>query len=178
MTKAKKKTTLTFKFRSQTYKEVGTQPYTMQSGRCIDLVVLRTKCPVCNNTFEFLSSRARVTKRQLRRRCDEHKRPGVPVEYRLPSRTRRKPVIGSKSKQSTITSSEPSTAQSCGRSPGHADVAAVIASAGLEDWRAKVAKHQRDILLNEIFDNIRKGFAALDNREYLKKYEDALGMLA
>jgi len=85
-----KKSGPSFKFRSQRYWHDGTVDHETRDGRQIKMQRLYTRCPGCGIGFRILTTATAIRTRNLRRRCDGCKRQGVPVEYRLPPKTRRK----------------------------------------------------------------------------------------
>lgn len=94
-----------FTHKLQTYHNEGTVPHVMDSGREIKLHVLRTACPHpgCGKEFRLYATASAIKARTLRRRCDEHKKPGVPVEPALKSPARFKTVKPKKAKATTRT---------------------------------------------------------------------------
>jgi hypothetical protein len=79
-----------FRYRSQRYWYDGFQKYQTADGRLIDLHRLSTRCPGCGVGFHVLATISAIRQRNLRRRCDDCKAQGVPVEYRLPPKSGRK----------------------------------------------------------------------------------------
>lgn len=69
-----------FWHRSQQYSFEGTQSHVTRTGRRTKLHVLKTTCPDCGAPFQLLASSTSIRNRVLRRRCDDCKRRGVPVE--------------------------------------------------------------------------------------------------
>jgi hypothetical protein len=70
----------------QRYELVRTEPYTRRDGHETTLLVWCSGCAECGAPFEFLTS---LRKDGLNRRCDGHKRPGIPVTPRGRAGTRR-----------------------------------------------------------------------------------------
>jgi hypothetical protein len=81
-----------FKFRGQRYVCAGYQDHETLDGRWVELLVLDSECPDCGSDFRLLATRTNAKCRQITRRCEECRRPGVPVE----PRRRRTPVAAAK----------------------------------------------------------------------------------
>jgi hypothetical protein len=70
----------------QRYYYVGFEDYENRFGHCSELIVLRSRCAECGAPFRFMTTPGQIKRRALNRRCDVHKKPGVPVQ------SRRRPV--------------------------------------------------------------------------------------
>jgi hypothetical protein len=66
-------------YRGQLYKCVDAFPHVTRDERNVDLLVIRSRCADCWQTFEFRVTLYSFRRRRLRRRCEECRRPGVPV---------------------------------------------------------------------------------------------------
>lgn len=93
MTRKKSPLPKQFVHKKQVYHIVGLVPHTMDSGREILLRSLRTNCPDCGKEFGMYATESAIKTRALRRRCDEHKKPGVPVDRSLSKKPERKPKL-------------------------------------------------------------------------------------
>ena len=62
----------------QLYRVVGFRPYVKRDGTQIELVRFVSHCADCGQTFEFGLPQGANAFTPCRR-CDEHKKPGVPV---------------------------------------------------------------------------------------------------
>ena len=69
-----------FRFRGQRYVCVGHRDYETMYGRWLDMLVLETDCPDCGIDFRLLATRTNARRPQLIRRCQDCRRPGVPVD--------------------------------------------------------------------------------------------------
>jgi hypothetical protein len=72
----------TFKKGRQRYECVGFRDHVSRVGHESTLIVLRSRCAECGAPFEFMTTRGRLTRGAINRRCDHHKRPGVQVRPR------------------------------------------------------------------------------------------------
>jgi hypothetical protein len=70
----------TFKLRGQRYVCVGHREYETHDGRWLNMLVLETDCPDCGIDFRLLATQTNARRRQLTRRCEDCRRPGVPVD--------------------------------------------------------------------------------------------------
>jgi hypothetical protein len=77
-----------FNLHDQRYFCVGTKEHETRDGRWLQLLRLETDCPDCGETFRLLTTKTNTRKRILTRRCEDCRRPGVPVERR-----RRAPAV-------------------------------------------------------------------------------------
>lgn len=75
----------TFRRRGQKYRFDGLVEHRTRDGRWVDLAQVTTCCAECSHTFSFKTRRRNLRRGPLSRRCDLHKRQGVPV------RPKRKP---------------------------------------------------------------------------------------
>ena len=66
-------------YRGQMYKCVDALPHVTRDERNVDLLVIRSRCADCWQTFEFRVTPYSFRRRRLRRRCEECRRPGVPA---------------------------------------------------------------------------------------------------
>jgi hypothetical protein len=79
----------TFKRRGQLYRCLGTVEHQMQNGAWIDLYRLESTCADCGRPFICLATRRATKRGDLNRRCDEHRRRGVPAVERRPVKPRK-----------------------------------------------------------------------------------------
>jgi hypothetical protein len=63
----------------QPYWRVGTEPYRRPDGSVTGLAILFSFCADCGYGFTCKAAQTSEAFKALQRRCDEHKRPGVPV---------------------------------------------------------------------------------------------------
>jgi hypothetical protein len=52
---------------------------TIVPAKCVTLHVLASECPECGQPFTVTTTASRIHKREVRRRCQDCVRPGVPV---------------------------------------------------------------------------------------------------
>jgi hypothetical protein len=69
----------TFKKERQRYQYVGFHNHVNRLGHESTLIVLQSRCADCGASFRFMTTEGCVKQRALSRRCELHKRPGVPV---------------------------------------------------------------------------------------------------
>jgi hypothetical protein len=69
-----------FDLHRQRYFCVGTKEHETRDGRWLQLLRLETDCPDCGETFRLLTTKTNARKRILTRRCEDCRRPGIPVE--------------------------------------------------------------------------------------------------
>lgn len=79
----------TFKRRGQLYRCLGSVEYQMLNGAWIDLYRLESTCADCGRPFVCLASKKAIKAGHLNRRCDAHRRPGVPAVGRRPGKPRK-----------------------------------------------------------------------------------------
>jgi len=75
----------TFKKDRQRYECVGFHNHVNRLGHESTLLVFQSRCAECGAPFRFMTTEGRAKRRDVSRRCEIHKRPGVPV--RLQQRT-------------------------------------------------------------------------------------------
>jgi hypothetical protein len=68
-----------FKYKGQRYERVDTVTHVKLDGTAMPLQVWRSHCATCGEEFEFMTTTRRHNLRWPRRRCQEHRRPGVRV---------------------------------------------------------------------------------------------------
>ena len=71
-----------FNLHRQRYFCVGIKEHETRDGRWLQLLRLETDCPDCGETFRLLTTKTNARKRILTRRCEDCRRPGIPVEPR------------------------------------------------------------------------------------------------
>lgn len=74
-----------FRHHGQRYIYGGTTLHENQRGRLVRLHVLKSDCPDCGNLFVIKTTARALRSRQINRRCQWCKRPGVPVSLRARS---------------------------------------------------------------------------------------------
>lgn len=62
----------------------ATSEYITQSGMCIDLVRFDALCATCGQPFMAKATKTRWRRKQLSRRCERHRAPGVYVNNDRP----------------------------------------------------------------------------------------------
>jgi hypothetical protein len=72
----------TFKKGRQRYECVGLRDYVNQAGYESRLIVLKSRCAECGALFEFMTTGSKVKKREVNRRCELHRQPGIRIEQR------------------------------------------------------------------------------------------------
>lgn len=162
----------TFTHKLQTYYNEGTAPHVMDSGREIKLHVLRTACPHpgCGKEFRLYATASAIKARTLRRRCDEHKKPGVPVEPALKSPARFKTVKPKKAKATTRTrrKSPPKPA---------ADQQTMTTQTVTAPPPTNWSKRQSDAAFRDAIGMLVNEFACRDDQASRDNYALAVGML-
>jgi len=68
-----------FRRKGQAYRVVGFEHYENRHGWQSELIKLSSRCADCQRPFSLLATRTAINHSELRRRCDLHKQPGVPV---------------------------------------------------------------------------------------------------
>lgn len=71
-----------FELHGQRYFCVGTKAHETSYGRHLTLLVLESDCPECGATFRLMATKTNIRHRVLTRRCEDCRRPGVPVDPR------------------------------------------------------------------------------------------------
>jgi hypothetical protein len=66
-------------YRGQLYKCVDAFPHVTRDGRDVMLLVIRSRCADCYQTFEITETSNNFRRRSLLRRCESCRKPGVPV---------------------------------------------------------------------------------------------------
>jgi hypothetical protein len=78
-----------FHRRGQRYEIVDVHTHRTRDDRLIPLHRLRSNCAECGRAFEFSVKPSTIQRGQgLNRRCDLHRRPGVPVDVAARRRSR------------------------------------------------------------------------------------------
>ncbi|UPJ76169.1 hypothetical protein [Bradyrhizobium sp. 187] len=70
-----------FKSRGRRYQILGTKDHWTRDGRYVEMIRYQSACaePSCNRTFTALTTKSRIRKGQLNKRCELHHAPGVPI---------------------------------------------------------------------------------------------------
>jgi hypothetical protein len=68
-----------FEWQGQWFYPLGLHAHECLDGRWVDLVEYESICPDCGAWFEAMASKGRMARRELTRRCEECRSPGVPV---------------------------------------------------------------------------------------------------
>ncbi|MDI3560214.1 hypothetical protein [Bradyrhizobium sp. Arg816] len=70
-----------FKSRGRPYQIVGPKDHWTRDGRYVEMIRYQSICaePGCDRTFRALSTKSRIRKGQLNKRCELHHSPGVPA---------------------------------------------------------------------------------------------------
>jgi hypothetical protein len=76
-------------YRGQLYKCMDVFPHLTRDGRNVTLLVIHSRCADCYQTFEITETRGNFRRRSLLRRCEECRKPGVPVDQVHRSREKR-----------------------------------------------------------------------------------------
>jgi len=66
-------------YRGQLYKCIDAFPHVMRDGRSVMLLVIKSRCSDCCRTFEITETVRNFHRRKLLRRCEDCRKPGVPV---------------------------------------------------------------------------------------------------
>lgn len=70
-----------FEIDGQHYTVVGTKDHWTNSGKYIELVSYEAVCahPGCSRVFRYAAPKTNVRRKEVNRRCERHKAPGLPV---------------------------------------------------------------------------------------------------
>jgi len=98
-----------FKSRGRPYQIVGPKDHWCQNGRYVEMIRYQSVCaePGCKRTFMALTTKTRIRKGQLNKRCELHHAPGVPIPV-----TKAKKVKKVRKKRRKIRSKKPTAAAS------------------------------------------------------------------
>jgi hypothetical protein len=66
-------------YRGQLYKCVDAFPHVTRDGRQTALLVISTRCADCYRRFEITETHTHFRRRRLLRRCEDCRKPGVPI---------------------------------------------------------------------------------------------------
>ncbi|GMO78877.1 hypothetical protein BwSH20_29550 [Bradyrhizobium ottawaense] len=75
-----------FKSRGRQYQILGTQDHWTQDDRYVEMIRYQSVCaePGCDRTFRALTTKSRIRKGQLNKRCELHHAPGIPAPVKKP----------------------------------------------------------------------------------------------
>lgn len=81
-----------FKSRGRPYQIVGPKDHWCQNGRYVEMIRYQSVCaePGCKRTFMALTTKTRIRKGQLNKRCELHHAPGVPIPVKKARKKRPK----------------------------------------------------------------------------------------
>lgn len=85
-----------FKSRGRQYRILGTKDHWCRDGRYLELIRYQSICaePGCKRIFTALSTKTRVRRGQLNKRCELHHAPGVPIPVKkVRKRLRARPKV-------------------------------------------------------------------------------------
>lgn len=70
-----------FKSRDRQYRILGTKDHWCRDGRYVEMIRYESVCaePGCKRTFMALTTKTRLRRGQLNKRCELHHAPGVPA---------------------------------------------------------------------------------------------------
>ncbi|MGL3109186.1 hypothetical protein [Bradyrhizobium sp. BR 1432] len=70
-----------FKSRGRQYQILGTKDHWCRDGRYVEMIRYQSVCaePGCNAVFTALTTKSRIQKGQLNKRCELHHAPGIPA---------------------------------------------------------------------------------------------------
>ncbi|OPY95753.1 hypothetical protein A5906_07225 [Bradyrhizobium sacchari] len=82
----------TFKSRGRPYQILGPKDHWMRDGRYVEMIRYQSVCaePGCKRTFIALTTKTRIRRGQLNKRCELHHAPGVPIPVRKAKKVRKK----------------------------------------------------------------------------------------
>ncbi|RXG97352.1 hypothetical protein [Bradyrhizobium zhanjiangense] len=75
-----------FKSRGRQYRILGTKDHWCRDGRYVEMIRYQSVCaePGCNAVFMALTTKSRIQKGQLNKRCGDHHAPGIPAPVKKP----------------------------------------------------------------------------------------------
>lgn len=81
-----------FRSRGRQYQILGTKDHWTRDGRYVEMIRYQSVCaePGCDRTFRALSTKSRIRKGQLNKRCELHHAPGIPAPIKKVRRKRPK----------------------------------------------------------------------------------------
>jgi hypothetical protein len=83
-----------FKARGRRYLILGTKDHWTRDGRYVEMIRYRAVCanPGCKRCFDAMTTKTRMRRGQLNRRCERHHAPGSPVLVKMsPPKPKPKP---------------------------------------------------------------------------------------
>lgn len=85
-----------FKSRGRQYQIIGLKDHWCRDSRYVEMIRYQSVCaePGCKRVFQALSTKTRVRKGQLNKRCELHHAPGIPVPVKKARKKR--PVVRAK----------------------------------------------------------------------------------
>jgi hypothetical protein len=86
MTRVSSRKPRRFKIGEQEYTIVGKEGYWRNEDTFIEMDVYEAVCahPGCDRTFRYPGTKTNVKRRNVNRRCPQHKAPGIPVDEPKP----------------------------------------------------------------------------------------------
>jgi hypothetical protein len=81
-----------FKSRGRQYRILGPKDHWCRDGRYVEMIRYESACaePGCKRTFMALTTKTRIRRGQMNKRCEEHHAPGVPIPIKKAKKKRPK----------------------------------------------------------------------------------------
>ncbi|WOH55289.1 hypothetical protein [Bradyrhizobium sp. BWC-3-1] len=81
-----------FKSRGRPYTILGTKDHWTRDDRYVEMISYQSVCaePGCGRTFRALTTKSRIRKGQLNKRCELHHAPGIPIPVKKVRKMRSK----------------------------------------------------------------------------------------
>ncbi|PDT87468.1 hypothetical protein CO669_25210 [Bradyrhizobium sp. Y36] len=81
-----------FKSRGRQYQILGTKDHWTRDGRYVEMIRYQSTCAetCCGRTFRALTTKSRIRKGQLNKRCELHHAPGIPIPVKKARKKRPK----------------------------------------------------------------------------------------
>lgn len=99
-----------FKSRGRQYRILGTKDHWCRDGRYVEMIRYESACaePRCKRIFTALTTKTRLRRGQLNKRCDLHHAPGVPAPAK---KARPKPTKKARTEKRRLMPSAPAMTQ-------------------------------------------------------------------
>lgn len=98
-----------FKSRGHQYRILGTKDHWCRDGRYVEMIRYESVCaePGCKRIFTALTTKTRLRRGQLNKRCDLHHAPGIPAPVK---KAKPKPTKKARTKKRRLMPSAPAMA--------------------------------------------------------------------
>ncbi len=84
-----------FKSRGQRYDILGTRDHWTRDDRYVQMIRYQSVCaePGCNRIFVAMTTKSRLRRGELNKRCEQHHAPGLPAPVKAPRRAAAKKAV-------------------------------------------------------------------------------------